>query len=133
MKIVTITCLLFLAAVSTFGQKPTAEREEGPAIVWTGNQLFSLCPENVWKGASDEETAGHRLCEAYIDGVAQTLGIEQLDHHTALPAFCPSKYVTLRQILDVVKKYVVEHPEKRDMPAPWLVAQPLHEAFPCQK
>ena len=34
---------------------------------------------------------------------------------------CPGSGVTLEQVADVVIKWMDDHPEKRDMPAPYVV------------
>lgn len=44
---------------------------------------------------------------------------------------CAPKNVSVAQLLDVVKKYVNENPDKRHKPAKELVMMSLIGAFPC--
>jgi len=46
---------------------------------------------------------------------------------------CSGKSVTSGQSRDVVKKWLEQNPEYRDMAANYLVIQALADAFPCPK
>jgi Rap1a immunity proteins len=76
-------------------------------------------------GENNDEKLGHLLpnvfCSGYIRGVAdvnQALGL--IDTRTA----------TNRQLIDVIRKYLPDHPEERDLSAQWLVGAALAKAFP---
>jgi hypothetical protein len=109
----------------------SAERQAGPAsrgeapIIWTGNQLDVLCrgyklnKEDIWGTG----------CSAYILGVSHTLQFNPND--AILPGSCMGKSVTNQQSIDVVVKWLGDHPDKRDKPAPFLVASALNEGFAC--
>jgi hypothetical protein len=85
---------------------------------WTGNDVLEAC-------ASTTNNVESTLCTGYVIG-----SIEALEF--ALPhLFCPGKYVTNGQTIDVVVKFLRQFPEKRDNDAPLIIAGALEEAFPC--
>jgi hypothetical protein len=45
---------------------------------------------------------------------------------------CADKNVTLKQMFDVVTRYLAAYPETRHLAAASLVAHALAEAFPCK-
>ncbi len=59
---------------------------------------------------------------AYIFGIADEWGGLLV---------CPSSGVKYRQIIDIVFKYLAEHPEKREKPAFWLIINALQKVWPC--
>jgi Rap1a immunity proteins len=78
-----------------------------------GNKLFGEC-----------EAAGgfmEATCAGYIMGVTDALETE----------VCVPNEVNVRQIVDVVKLYLHDHPEKRHFGASSLVTVALKEKFPC--
>lgn len=87
-----------------------------------GSTLFADCREG------DEPSARDRLfkqghCFGYILGVADALRPAEV--------YCLPSGVTVGQIVDVAKLYIVEHPEDRKKLAPHLVVSALAERFPC--
>jgi hypothetical protein len=44
---------------------------------------------------------------------------------------CPGKGVTNEQVVDVVVKWLEDHPENRELPAPYIIMESLNKAFPC--
>jgi hypothetical protein len=61
--------------------------------------------------------------------VTQTLVLN--DDAVIMTPPCPGEGVTQEQIADVVIKWLDKHPEKRNLPAPYLIMKALNEAFPC--
>lgn len=47
--------------------------------------------------------------------------------------FCPDSNVTKGQLLDIVGKYLADHPEDRAQPANVLIVSALSKVFPCKK
>jgi Rap1a immunity proteins len=92
----------------------------------TGNDLMETCKPPV-PGETNDEKLGHLLpnvfCSGYIRGVAdvnQAFGL--IDIRTA----------TNRQLIDIIWKYLADHPEDRDMSAQSLVGAALVKAFPAK-
>jgi hypothetical protein len=89
-----------------------------------GNELFENC-----KGADDPQDRDRNskwgVCVGYIEGAADAL----IGSSFCLPGG-PSG-VTVRQITDVVKLYLHDHPEQRHYDAASLVTTALKEKFPC--
>jgi Ssp1 endopeptidase immunity protein Rap1a len=66
------------------------------------------------------------FCAGYVLGAADAL---QITGRTCRSA---SDAATV-QTLEIVKRYIREHPEEWDKHGAWLVETPLAKAFPCHK
>ena len=87
---------------------------EDPAIAGTdGNKLFQACQNN-------DRLYG--VCLGYVIGVEDALDGQ---------LFCVPTGVQAGQVIDVVKSYLLDHPEKRHLQAADLVTAALREKFPC--
>lgn len=88
-----------------------------------GNALLADCDSSVGydRGA----------CSGYISGVSDAIASYQTVH--AFPDFvCMPDQVQRGQIIDVVVKYLRDHPEKRHLGAASMVTAALRLAFPCE-
>ena len=89
---------------------------------YTGNDLWSRC--------SGDNTYQSGLCQGFVTGIADAMGIAAvLGGRRA----CIPLAVTEGQTLDVVKRFLGQHPAERHEEAVSLVAQALSEAFPCKQ
>ncbi|SRR6266566_3152575 len=109
-------------------------RETGIRVSLTnGNELYSWCQaykdaarikdDGIYfysKDASTVSDAG--MCMGYVRGIVDSL--------PAGEEFSPGPHVKLTQYVDVVFKYLEEHPESRDRQAAILVSTSLTQAFP---
>jgi Rap1a immunity proteins len=123
LKMAVLSLLFVVAAVGVAKQK---KKHAEAAIIWNGNHIYDLCQhykEEKLKGSLGP------ACFMYIAGVTQTLVLN--DDTEMMKGPCPGKYVTDEQITAVVIKWMDDHPEKRDLPAPFIVMKSLDEAFPC--
>lgn len=92
----------------------------------TGNALHDVC------GRSETDVA----CVYYVIGVADTVMayrtmFQLMGRPKAAP--CLAEGVTARQLVDIAKNYLRDHPEKRQNAADGLVFSSMAEAFPCPK
>lgn len=122
-------CLVFIIP-SLSGQL----NETGKRVSLTdGNELYSWCRayKDVAKARGDEfgiNTADGSAafnagsCMGYVRAAVDSLPVGE--------EFSPSPHVKLSQYLDVVFKYLDEHPESRDKEAAILVTKALTQAFP---
>jgi hypothetical protein len=85
---------------------------------YTGNKLFERC------GAS-RDTADYTGCLGYVAGVVDAL------HMMENSGVCPPQGSTVGQTVDVVMKYLRDHPEARHHAAAGEVFLALRQAFPC--
>jgi len=87
-----------------------------------GNALLANCQEGDNPNAH-ESTTKKGMCIGYITGVADAL----------VPAglYCVQSGATAGDVVDVVKLYIQNHPEKRYMTAPKTVVDALVERYPC--
>lgn len=80
----------------------------------TGNSLYEYCD----RGA---ETFFEGVCAGYIIGVIDS----------ATSGACLPQKVPIRQLIDVVHKYLQDAPRERHFVGALLVSLALMEAFPC--
>jgi hypothetical protein len=126
MRIVGIAFALALSSITSV-QGPAKHRKAEAKIIWGGNQLFDLCLH--FKKDRMNGSLGPS-CLMYVTGIAQTLLMNDDNDRMASP--CPGAGVTNEQITDVTIMWLEGHPEKRDLPAPFIVMTALNEAFPCR-
>jgi hypothetical protein len=89
----------------------------------TGNDLLEFC-----ESKKEFEQA---FCLGYITGVTDMEGMNT----AAFPdrqRSCISTIVTNGQLIDVVLKYLKDHPEERHMLAAVLIVKSMAQAFPCK-
>jgi hypothetical protein len=131
MRILSFVCLLIFGVVDQASVGPQTvqhkKRQPEAAIIWSGNQMNDLCQHYREDKYKSQLGTG---CAMYIAGATQTVimsgGTEDL------PWACPGTGVNQEQITDVVVKWLTDHPEKRDLPAPVISAEAMHEAWPCE-
>ena len=101
-----VPALMFVAAVA------------GPASAafFDGNDLYEAC-----QSKTDSFGLG------YMSGVTDFARVQFKG------ALCISPRVKAGQVYDLFCAYLTKHPEKRHLPAQFLAAYALTEAFPCQK
>ncbi len=120
--------VLMATVVTTHAQKQSKEQQRAEApIIRTGNWLWGFCQHYKKEKYDSKLGVG---CAFYVMGTAQTLLFNETT--AVLPPPCPGKYVDDEQITDVVVKWLEDHPDKRDVPAPGIVAKAMNEAFPCK-
>jgi hypothetical protein len=84
----------------------------------SGNALYVACSHgNV------------HFCAGYIAAIDDAARDDALSGHRA----CPPPGMPLGQEIDVVKRFLTAHPEKRHFSASSLVIDALAEAFPCRQ
>ena len=89
----------------------------------TGNLVHKWC------SATDDRWAVG-ACNGYSLAVADTLyNGDSVGGHRA----CIPKTVASKQVFDIAKVYLENHPEDRHFAAERLIAQALSEAWPCPK
>ena len=83
----------------------------------TGEQLLELCSPQA-------PDASHEICLGYIIGSFEASVVNG--------GVCTPPTVTHRQVRDTVLKFILNHPERLQEPAPHLVYAGMAEAFPCR-
>jgi len=104
------------------------------AIADTGTQLQSTCKK---------PDIGYAYCLGYITGATQALSTwsaatkRATANHTASPnapsLYCLPRAVSTVETMQVVVKYMDEHPERLNLSADTLVGYALEAAYPCAK
>lgn len=119
MKIARVlACLLLFFCGSSFASPN----------LWSGGQLLQYY--RAYKTTTDSSNSGNLAGFAtylgYIRGSYETLAVSP--HN--IP--CVGKSVTLKDIGDVVGRYMLAHPQQLKLPASFLVRKALSDAFPCK-
>jgi hypothetical protein len=108
---VQLAGLILLAGILMSVARPALAGDDGS---WSGTSLFDYCRE----GSLNAE-----ICTGYIVGVVE-----------ATPAqICYPPGATYFQMIQVVGRFLVVHPEQLHLHALDLVLLALHEAFPCKQ
>lgn len=94
----------------------------GQADIRTGNGLLSAC--------QSKEPLQQTQCLVYILGALD--GASSATQLTA-PVFCAPNGITGGQAKDIVVKWLLEHPSRREMPSAWFITAALADAWPCPK
>lgn len=97
-----------LIAMSVMGLVHVGAAAEGEGF--TGNVLHRLC-----------QSADVKACEDEIDEFVFLFG----------EAFCVPEAATFQQIVDVVKLYLVNHPERRHLSGWDMIDEAVSQAWPC--
>jgi hypothetical protein len=87
----------------------------------TGNQLWEEC------SAPDSDDFRNGTCAGYIVGVTDVMQSQKSANSICIP-----DGVNIKQLVDVVKKFLSDHPEMRQQPADWQVTSALSVAFVCK-
>jgi hypothetical protein len=96
------------------------------AAFLNGNDLFHVC--------SDGRDVVRQICEAYVEGVADTvMGVTALKANgLERPSTCLPKGIPPEQVKDVVMQYLTAHPATRHQAAASEAWSALQAAFPCK-
>jgi hypothetical protein len=104
------------------------ERLEAQIAPISGNNLYSYCGPHTAAKPTDQWLLGG-TCMGYVTAI-----MDALSSGNSVNGFraCIPANADMNQTVDVVKMFIVEHPEKRHLVAAGLVAEALARAFPCR-
>jgi hypothetical protein len=88
-------------------------------VFFTGNDLYEECQKLI-----------HNACTGYVMAVSDALQ-DAADANGSPRTVCLSPGVEARQLVDVVVRYLREHPEIRHASAASMVTVALQGSFPC--
>jgi hypothetical protein len=117
------SALMAMALASAMGFASNAWAVDVPGF-HTGKDLYDDCL------TADQGSYPQGSCYGYIAGVVDADQEMQIRGSRLLP-LCLSRAVTLQQAHDVVLKFLIQHPETRNLQAATIVWSALHNAFPC--
>jgi len=118
---------LLVASAGMLTIATSATNASAEARFESGNDLYSLCINVDSRAAASDDF----VCLGYVSAIADAM----VANNNEIAGFraCLRDGLTLRQLSDVVEKWLQNHPEKRDFSAPGLVAHAFAEAFPCSQ
>ena len=98
--------------------KPATELFTAPAIATTGNDLKQLAD----RGEENPNFYSEGVFEGYVAGITDTILLNA----------CIPKDVTNKQMVEVVRKYLKDHPKELQLHAKDLVKKAVDAAWPCK-
>jgi Rap1a immunity proteins len=118
----SLAALMFGAVL--FNHQPVTAQ----VMTINGNALNNYCNPN--KSAPAQEWAMAATCMGYLAAVMDAFaGGGDVNGYRA----CIPPTADMNQIVDIVKRFIRNHPEKRHFLAVGLVAASFSEAFPCKQ
>jgi hypothetical protein len=87
----------------------------------TGNVLLNQCGTGPFQDMA--ATFNNGVCGGYIEAsedIFENAGV-----------VCPPAHVSNEQLVDIVIKHLLNHPETREIGASYIVLAALKDAFPC--
>jgi len=87
-----------------------------------GNFYFKAC--------FSPDSESQSICSSYTNGFIDAIKFQSAAT-SSVSFICPSPNVTSSQVKDLFKKYLVSHPQKRNIEARTLMGAALLDAFPC--
>jgi hypothetical protein len=80
-----------------------------------GNALYDVC----------QKPEGYAWCQGYTQGA--------VDVYQSMGSSCVPDGVQAPQLRDLVVRWLREHPERRQIAGPFVVARVIGENFPCSQ
>lgn len=127
MKLLALTSLLLLSGAARADVKlwVSATHHEGDVPFSVQNTHAFIDGNTLWSFCQD--SAQLKSCLNYIIGVADVLMTQNTN------TMCLPGNAIEGQLMDVVKKYLSDHPETRQFTAMSEVQVALQNAFPCSR
>jgi Rap1a immunity proteins len=119
--------IIYIAAIValTMACLPRASADGADGVWQNGNQLLDACTDQT----GHENTP---LCYGYIQGIID-MSWYMTGYLKLKGDFCIPQEVTVRQLSEIVAKYLRDNPSTRRYRASVLVHIALFQAFPCPK
>jgi Ssp1 endopeptidase immunity protein Rap1a len=137
-----LSVLLFLCLLLAQGE--VARRSnQAESLESSGNAFAQTCSKVAGVVASgtanvrDQDLANAGLCTGYLAGLADGIEAESnallVKGKRPVLLYCAPKNVERGQEVEIVLKYIREHPEKAHIRTAGLATIALTQAFPCPK
>jgi hypothetical protein len=111
---------------------PIISKADSAYYFYTGNELYNLCSSRNY---TDRWSCMMYAVDVLDSENSEERAISSIDGRklfNGTPSVCfPSDKITTNDIADVVTKYLRDNPDKRWWPAPGLVSNAAHDAWPC--
>ena len=105
---------------------------QGDGVFFTGKSLLSDCRDAI----DDKQTIETGLCIGQIHGIWRQLSVLSLADPVVLDIkelkICDPREAELQAMIQIVVKYLEEHPERLHMQSTGLIGFALRDAFPCE-
>lgn len=130
MKVARLCLILSLVAIPA-----RAQLEQHPIDITKSGKVFleaCLPAEKQADQSNSYETHTAVQCLSYVDGIFETMSV--IDNLNLQPrGFCaPERPIVRKTLVQIVRKYIADHPEtsnERTVVLAWLA---LSQAFPCK-
>ena len=119
---------LLVTSVAGGGPAPASSRK-----IETVNDFLDVCRTIDDDTQSVAETFKSGYCSGWAAGVVEGVSLSEAQHQIPRGAqlVCAPEGNSPNQIVQIVRKYVSDHPEKEHIPMTRIATQALAGAFPC--
>ena len=124
----SLLVIIFISSVAGGGPAPTNSMR-----IETVHDFLDLCKTIDDDNQSVAETFKSGYCSGWSTGVVDGVSLAEEQHRISRGAqlVCAPEGISPNQAVQIVRKYVADHPEKEHIPMTMIVAQALAGAFPC--
>lgn len=114
--------LILIGLLMVASEYADADNKTIPAYN-VGSDIYDFC-------RNDDNRYSSGMCLGFIEGVSDTTQALQIEDNACYFLF-PAGPVRADQLVDIVRRYLADHPEKRQLNAATLVINALQTAWPC--
>lgn len=126
--IALLVIAFFVTSVAGSGPAPTTSRK-----IETVSDFLDICKTIDDDTQSVAETFKSGYCSGWAMGVIEGVSLSEAQHQIPRGAqlVCVPDGNSPNQMVQIVRKYVSDHPEKEHVPMTMIATQALAGAFPC--
>lgn len=124
----SLLAFVFTSSVAGGGPAPTNSMK-----IETVSDFLNICKTIDDENQSVAETFKSGYCSGWATGVVEGVNLSEARHQIPRSAklVCAPEGISPNQTVQIVRKYVTDHPEKEHIPMTMIATQALAGAFPC--
>ncbi len=132
LSVLSLIAFCFVCSSRSVGSKSPAEQ---PDISRSGSKFLEICSDiDNQPNGNPVRVHNDATCLGWVEGFGdgftvhdELLGVPERDRMVCMP-----RGVTTVQIIRVIKKYIVDNPEKAHRATRYVASLALARAFPCK-
>jgi hypothetical protein len=126
--------LLLFASARALESRKTQTARSFPDISSSGTEFLEVC-KHIDEEYSPSHVYDDAICLGWTQGFLQGVLVSEEFRRTPEEnrMTCPPSEVTVIQFIRVIKKHMIEQPERAHLASRYLASEALITAFPCKK